>query len=400
MPAFSADSLLLPSFVILIIGTWITYRVTHSIEASFVVSFIKTLVFFIYFHFVFDGYFTFLDDWVYLESAKYIKLQGYNLFSFLYQNHFNWVLIAASIAGSEHFLYNLFNLFSFDLFGIHYFSPVALNVILTFFTGYFAYRIVRLLGFQQKLSILFYLFFVLHWDTILWSSILNLKDILVQFFTVGAFYQILLIEKGKKRWIHIIYLAAILILFLAIRFYLPFFLGFSYFLYRFILFLSRIKNPSVSLLIVFSGLFSFILLFVLFIWLYGGDAILHIYLSDIENPFIGILRYLFTPIPFHASEHYEYLNLASPLDYLLIPFFFYGMYHAVRSGQKFFILLVIYFLLLTLFYGTYLELQGVRQKVQITFIFAIFEYIGLLKLLFRLPDIKIFNTFRRPKVIV
>jgi len=196
------------------------------------------------------------------------------------------------------------------------------------------------------------------------------------------------------------YLAVILILFLTIRFYLPFFLGFSYFLYRFILFLSRIKNPSVSLLIVFTGMFSFILLFILFIWLYGGDAILHIYLSDIENPFIGILRYLFTPIPFHASEHYEYLNLASPLDYLLIPFFFYGMYHAVRSGQKFFILLVIYFLLLILFYGTYLELQGVRQKVQITFIFAIFEYIGLLKLLFRLPDIKIFNTFRRPKVIV
>lgn len=388
-PAFDASALLFPSLCIWWVGMYISFRITRSIGISFLVATVKALIFFMYFHFFFTGYFTLLDDWTYFSTAAAVKHQGYTLLSFLIHNRFNWLLLA-SISGSEHFLYNLYNLLSFDIFGIYYFSPVALNIILTFFIGWIAYRMALLAGFKQKIAIIFYLFFILHGDIILWSSILNLKDTLVQLFTIIILYHLLLIELKRARFRSYIYIGIVVGLLFFIRFYLPFFLAMSFVTYKLYFFIRKhARKPYVVSLLMVT-----VPLFLLFTFLFLNSypaANVSAYLQNLTNPLVGILRYIFTPLPFHATEHYEFLNLASPIDFLLFPLFFYGIYYGWKTGQKIFILLIIYLSFLCLFYGTFAELQGVRQKVQIYFIFILFQFVGILKLFFKLRDKQIFT---------
>src|SRR5438046_1080340 len=61
-----------------------------------------------------------------------------------------------NVSGRVHIIYPWWNLVAIWLFGEHYYSPVFLNVGLTFLAGYFLHRTLGLVGFEKRYRQAFY----------------------------------------------------------------------------------------------------------------------------------------------------------------------------------------------------------------------------------------------------
>ena len=74
MNPFDLDILIWPAAAIFFITLIISFQFTKWPMFSIFVAFVKTGIFLGYFNFIFDGTYTFLDDWNYLEGGKRILL--------------------------------------------------------------------------------------------------------------------------------------------------------------------------------------------------------------------------------------------------------------------------------------------------------------------------------------
>ena len=128
MHPFEIDDLLLPTLLIAITSLVVSFRITKSMLSSIILALIKSGLFIVYFSYFFDGTFTFEDDITYINGGIKILDRGINIFN-IYDE---WQYIKM-IGGGTHVGYYLYNAFAFSLFGEFYFSPVALNIIITIF---------------------------------------------------------------------------------------------------------------------------------------------------------------------------------------------------------------------------------------------------------------------------
>lgn len=359
MPYGLTPQLVVATLVIFALGVVISSRVI-SLPASIVVSGAKVLLPMLYFAFVFDGSWTFLDDWGYFDHGRVLVQSGYNPVSFLF--HTDSLLTLFILVGGNHVLYDWYNFLTQWLFGGFYFAPVFLNVGLTFGIAWMGYRIALSSKSPRQYAQGLFVFLLLQWELLAWSSLVNLKDTLVLFLTVALVYAgMQFIETRRKRYI--VGVAVLVILFYWIRFYVPLILLLSAFAYLLPSAPLRIKLWSTVLiggLVAGYGAYA------------GWDQLLAAAgtLTLGSRIVLGTVKMALSPQPWSIDPNYSFLLLPALLHWILFVPTVIGcvmLWQDVPRAR----VLIVYLLTALVVYGAGLdELQGPRHRVQLIFMYA------------------------------
>ncbi len=303
-----------------------------------------------YFAWAFDGTWTYLDDMTYKRIATEMLRQGWNPITILGLQGQKQLIIAA---GSYDILYYWWNMLAQSLFGVHYYSPVILNCLLTFISGYFFVRILEDLGFEQRYRQYFLMFFLLQWDVVVWSTFPNLKDVLVMTLEAGCLYFVIRLSRqfSIRALLGLIVFVHLLTM---IRYYSPLLIFLAWGLWA----IQNIKGRYKFAIITGLGL-AFALILIPFI-----GELHHI---KIRHMPVGAYYMLFTP-PFWS------VNRFPANSYMLIPAFmqtvmffpvvFAGwlMWNRTSRGRIF----IIYLVIGIMFYGSVPAVMGFRERFQFT----------------------------------
>jgi hypothetical protein len=351
--------------VTVVIGLFVFWIASRDIPVvlALLVAILRVFLPFIYFAFFNDGTWNFWDDFVYqLQGTTMLEL-GYNPISALVDE--NGVATLMGLAEGKHILYGWWNLLAQYLFGKHYFSPVFLNVALTFLIGYYLVRIAQLCGFSREYSTKLLLFYLVHWELVSWSSIINLKDILIMFLTVVSFFAIFKITEGKIQYL--ILLSIPIYCFYWLRFYIPFMILLAtliwvvlfmegrnkYFLLICVMFVVRIVMPSIQ-----AGLEE------------QGDQLSPSLMGLIVGPFRMLSL---TPQPWSIQPEYTFLFISSILNWIFFLPAVIGGWNLWRQSKKASLLLV-YLIISLMFYANFPGQDGPRHRVQLMFIIVWIEF--------------------------
>lgn len=369
---FPLDQLVPPTIAIVAIGFALAFWFTRRAGLSLGLAAVKGSLFLAYFGWVFNGTYTFYDDWAYLRFGKQLLRNGIGVLNLAH--HYDYV---RSTVKSANLFYYVYNASAMAVFGHGYFAPVAMNVLLTFIAAGMLMRAAGLgLGMRRRTCIGLFACLALAPSILAWSTVANLKDILVATGTAGMVYAVALIE--ARRFKRALVIAAVwgLVLILT-RFYVPLIAGTAF---AATLLASRHgrRNPwlwlaaAAALVVIVHGLGRGSLT--------GAAHELH---ARVGNPIKGIVRFIATPIPFHTQPEYAFLNLPQLVFWALLPFQFYGMASLWRHRSLTGRFMVVYCAALIVLYGAFPTLQGPRHRVQIDGLIAVFQYVGVVALLRR-----------------
>jgi hypothetical protein len=341
----------------------------------------------IYFAYFYDGTWNFRDDIAYLEDGHSFLSQGYHPLTTLFSPEARSAL--KSLAGGDHFLYIWWNALAEFLFGPYYYSPVFLNIILTYICGFFFFRTIQLSNFAYSYGQQALVFFLLHWDILTWSSFINLKDIMVMTLTSAAiFFTIRL----TKHWNFADLLSLFLICYISlwIRRYFPLLLFAAIFCWIII----SIKGRRKILLSV-----SIILAAILFNFLFSSSFSFLSYLNIsnlLEMPFNIIKMYL-TPQPWSIIDKKIFLLPASIIHWFLTIPTLIGLAGLWRHSKQC-ALLIIYLLIGLFAFGIFGsdDIQGPRHRLQFSFIlsFAQFHFFYIMNQYFSSTRLRLFPAPR------
>lgn len=299
----------------------------------------------------YNGTWTLVDDIDYSEQGYALLELGLTPFSILSPEGIDTL---HSLSGSRHILYSWWTFSWMWLLGDHYYSPVVANVFITFISAYMFSHLLREIGFDRAYRDAITIFYLLHWDTVAWSSFLNLKDSIIQLLTISAFLFGLRCFRDKSLSSGVM-LAIILLLFQYIRFYIPILMAIG--LVAWLLFESR--DPIKILFFLAIGFVTAML----GPWHYFQDTL---------NPLIlfrNALRFSLTPQPWAVQSSYSFLYIPSLAHWI---FFLPALLGAINliGKNRFFRLLAWYVFVVILFYAASEDFLGVRQRVQISFVFT------------------------------
>ncbi len=320
---------------------------------SLVLATVRVSVPLVYFAWYFDATWNVGDDLVYAAHGRELMNCGYNPLTVLWHEHGRAYL--ESLSQGHHVLYGWWNLTAMSLFGEHYYAPVFFNVVVSFVGGSLLAHTVRRLGFSAGYSLGLQVFWLLHWDAIAWSSLLNIKDILVQTLTIAIMYCLVsFIVERKSR-----YLLAFLVvaqLFWWIRFYVPVIV-----LTAVMIWMLTQWNDSRKYLFVPLGAMAFYFLAPL---IAGAKDY-----WQFDTVFYGVVRFSLTPIPWNVEPVYEYLVIPTSLHWLsFIPALVGAGY--LWGESKYARVFFIYLACLVGLYAITEDLLGPRQRFQVAFLFA------------------------------
>lgn len=359
------------------ISSLVMYGALRNVAYALIIPLVRYLFCLIYFV-VWSKYspIILLDDQTYFQESKVIFETANGSISYLFS--YNSIEYIASLAGGTHFGYYIYNFLSFVLFGQYYYSPVLLNVFFSILTSILLYRTLIRAGVNKSFCMFFLLFFSLHWDVLSWSSFINLKDILVSFFTVWALNCLIRFRAGE-RFFPIASFILICFVLLFFRFYLVYFLCLTAFIYLIFMKINKFNFSwkgtilKIGVLIIMPVVF-----YVALIKLFAKS------LADIggtTNVLIGFIRFLLTPFPLTIEPDYSFLLFSALLHWLCLPLLFYGLYLFVK--RYFFSLLpfLILTLLLCVFYGSFAELQGPRHRVLISFFITLLQALSIFEVI-------------------
>lgn len=367
MNPFTLEVIILPAMLIAIFTFWVSIIVTRSPTISLFVALVKSAFFLVYYGLLFDGTYTFLDDWTYLEKGGTLLAEGVNVSNLAE----NWEL-TLSIAGGPHFVYYLFNAYALSWFGEYYFSPVALNILLSVIIAYIGTALAdREFLISRGTKRLFFIFLLLHPDILAWSNIMNGKDTLVLLLHVILLNAASLFFKGKKTKALLVVVPTVTLLFF-LRFYVPVFFALAFLASSLFGGRARITTRIKYLFFSLAGAAAVIS----FIGLERFSYYQTKFMGDFVSPIYGAVRLLLTPIPFNTEEAYAFLNLPSLFHWALFPVAILGALKVLRINTQFSFFLVIYFLAFVGFYGVFGELQGPRHRYQLLFAIAVFQFFG------------------------
>ena len=343
------------AFVVGLLGFWIASR-DLSFPVALFLSVVKIAVPFVYFAWLFDGTWTFLDDMSYQSYGTEMLRLGYTPITAL--TNPEGIVMLTSLSGGSHILYGWWNLLGQYFFGEHYYSAVFLNVVLTFVSGFFFVRMLRELGFSRRYQHWCLVFFLLQWDVLVWSSFPNLKDILVMTLTTVSIF--LLVKLSREISIpRLGILALVLSTFSLIRFYIiPVTLAA---VGAWMFFNWRDRRKYILLLGVIMAFFF---------PRNVGDVLENVTLAEM---IFGLLRFPLSPQPWSIDENYSFLLLPSIIHWVLfVPTLFGGWFLWRRFPLA---RLPLIYLIAVIAVGAIVpEAQGPRHRVQVTFIFAWMQF--------------------------
>ncbi|MDR7921523.1 hypothetical protein RHK62_04915 [Thermosynechococcus sp. HY213] len=371
MHPYDLTLLFLPTVAIFITIAISAMRSGCEPTLAMFLALLKAALYIIYYGFLFDGTFTFLDDWSYLQVGEALLDEQSSLLD-LVRSEFVFAL-----AGGDHILYYLYNTVAMDWFGRGYYAPVALNVMATGLIAWLGSRLSVSEGLcYQRYQPQLFAFLVLHPDIVAWSTVMNGKDTLVLLLHVLLLISVAWFLRGRIWHALALGAAASLVLFY-LRFYVPFLFSLALLLAVGTRFINsghkRGKFALLALLMfgVILGLIGF-----------GGfNYVLGELREKFVNPLFGLVRFVLTPIPFNTEEAYAFLDIPAVLHWMLIPAALLGVLKLHRMGTPFSRFLLIYVALFVGLYSIYGELQGPRHRVQLDFAWAIFQFLGLCALL-------------------
>jgi hypothetical protein len=374
MHPFDLELLLKPGLLIFTATLWVAFLVTRSSVFSLSAALIKAGIFLVYFGVLFDGTFTFLDDWVYVNGGVEVVAEGIGLSNL--DENWDFVLMTG---GGKHFIYYLYNAYAFRFFGVGYYAPVALNIVLTILISWFGAIVgAREFGFTGQWKKLFFMFLLFHPDILAWSNVMNGKDTLVLLLHVLLLLSASMFFRGRKLAALAIAAPVVILLFF-LRFYVP---------------------AIFATVLVVHQLLAVRRRHDLY-WLLGGASILFVaiystvaqlsnfallgFQENLVNPVFGFVRMALTPIPFNTEVTYGFLDIPALLHWMLMPMVVYGVVLLMRREKhpftRFFLIYLVAFMG---FYSIYGELQGPRHRVQLDFALAALQFIGIKQYLIRL----------------
>jgi hypothetical protein len=369
MRSFDLAVLFFPTLTIFFLTLMVSWRLLRSVEGAIFAAFIKSGLFFVYYGNIFDGTYTFKDDLSYLSGASNLLDNGIGITNI----NDNWDFLFA-IGGGEHFIYYLHNVYSFKLFGEGYYAPVAVNVIITLIIALLGVSLAKKeFGFSFAKARLFSLFLLFHPDILVWSNVMNGKDILVLSLHIALLMSASIYFNREYKKAAIIAIPSIIVL-LFLRFYVP---------------LLIIGSLAITFVIISSHknrtnlIFKAILTILIpLIWL-GDDIYYYGYMISeyYVNPVYGFVRVLLTPVPFKTEASYAFLDIPSLLNWIFFPFLLYGALLVFRKHTPFSIFLLVYIFSFVFLYSIFGELQGPRHRVQLDYAIALFQFMGIYKAL-------------------
>lgn len=343
------------SFVVLV------RRVPPKLSALTVL--VKVTIPTLYFAAFFDGTWVLGDDITYTEGGYRLMDSGLSLYEALFTDAGLSLLI--QLGGGRHVLYYWWNMLAMSLFTRTYYAPVFLNVFATVIAAVLVVDILRLSGFSREYRVWGGLFFLFHWDILVWSSFVNLKDTLVLLLTVLAFYGVLRIVSSRLRnpRLTAVGMGCLGLSFWAfwwLRFYVPFLIVIALGAWALLNLQGWKKYGLVGVLSLPGSV----------VLLQGLTAMEYVYPRFF--PF-GFARMLFTPKPWDVAPSYSFLVVPSVLHWIaFIP--------AVIGGGKLYLrshrarMFLIYLVVILGFYAVVPELQGPRHRYQVSFVFAWMQF--------------------------
>jgi len=315
---------------------------------------------FVYFAWCYEEQWLLADSVEYFEMGKVLVDGGYTPFEI--DTYFQLTFLS----GGPHIMYGLLNFLSQYTFGTYYYVPVFLNIFLTYVSAYYLFRIARFSGFSVAYSGSLFMFFVMHWDILTWSSFLNLKDILVLTLSVILFYYLLQVEvkQSLKNFVILLFLC---FCFYWLRFYIPL-LAMIAFLIN--ISLNRLSIKLLKNVVVVSFVTGVVVYYVGIESISNNAEKLDINTSSLV---IGVIRMLFTPQPWSLSSSYSFLAFSSWLHLVFFLPMCVGGFLLWR-GSKSARVCIVYFIIAILLYGSFSELQGPRHRVQLLFILTWMQF--------------------------
>lgn len=366
LPAFDLGALAAPTSLVFTFALWASWCVTRSPLAALLLASAKAGLYLAYYTIVFDGQYTILDDWTYVERGAELLDAGAGWFNLIE----SLPLLLAAGEGN-HFLYYLFNATAIQWFGDGYYAPVALNVMASVGVAWLSTRLVvaeRLC--KRSRAPLFFAFVLLHPDITAWSTVMNGKDTLVLLLHVLLLIAVSWYLRGERgRALVLAGVATGMLLFL--RFYVPL-------LFAVALCITAVLQRHGRARIRLLGVA--VLLLAALAWQQGPEGLGFVrdaLLEDLLNPVVGVVHFLLTPIPFNTEAAYAFLDLPALLHWLLLPAAVLGVWRVQHLGTPFARYLLTYTFVFMALYAVYGELQGPRHRMQLDFAWATYQFLGI-----------------------
>ena len=319
---------------------------------------IKFLIPFSYFGIWADGsWFIGGDDSGYMEAGLMLIETGLHPLSIPFDPQARALFSSPSVA-----IYQWWNMLWMYLIERAYYAPVLANVFVSVLSGLIFFGILQEIGFPKIYRQGFLVFFLLHWDTIVWTSLLNLKEPLVIFAMLVFIRSALNLENRQKIWLGLAGILGCTVFFQGIRFYFPALMGAAYLTYL-VLHYRNTKVLLVTLSLAIAVAFLYLEKFVPL-------------LRELMAPQVfghGIARVLFSPIPWRVTDPATYLIPGSILHWVLLPGAFFAGWQFIRrpDGARFLIL----FLLVGLaFYALVPRLGSPRHRAPLMALWTLLEY--------------------------
>lgn len=323
---------------------------------------VKTAVFLYCYAMFFDGFTPNQrpDDTVYMK-------QGLSLLRQLETKPWDQISLIYT-AESFHFFYIVPVALAIHLFGVHYFSLVALNVIVSLLAGCFAFAIIKKSYKNERIASWFFVAIVLHPDVLTWTNTFAGKDTWVLLGHLIFIYGfVCLAERDRKAGFAWLLMATLLTL--NLRFYIPVIMMGLVLLYS-----SRAAKFWLTVAILGILATTPETVSALQSLLRGGVSSTSI---DLLSLLVGIPRFWLSPRPFFEDELHRVLRFATIVNWMIFPVMLTGMYRSLVSGDRLSRFILVYFLVFSVLYGFTAFLNGPRHRLQLVFAQVFFVWVGL-----------------------
>ena len=346
-------------------SVWVLTRVLNF-PGALAVAGLKFGFLFAYVH-ALGAYYIREDDLSYFRGAAMLIDEGWSTTGLLFTDEGLARLFSAG--EGLHFIYYLWNLWAIRCFGESYFSPVLVNVFLSVLTGVILYHWARQMLFTAFYARGLCVLFLLHWELLPWSSILNIKDLLVLFLETVCLYALWrFFTLGERRWHFLIVASATVLVLSFLRFYVAVLVMIAFAGW----YLASARVTAKNLLVLALAVVALVPQMALLLSIDLPPASL----SSVAS---GVFRFLLTPRPWAVDEGYGFLVVPAIVHWLLLPFALgalLSLWHHRHAR-----LLIVFSGLMLMAYGWVDELQGPRHRVQMLFALAWIQWHAVYMLL-------------------
>ena len=321
----------------------------------------------VYFAWMFDGTWTFIDDYTYLRVSRELLVEGLTPIT-VFAEPVN-LLRLDSWSGVQ-FGYGWWNMLAQYLIGPHYYAPVLMNVALSCGSAAALYALAREGGYPRGYAQALMVFFMVHWEVLSWSSVLNMKDVLI--FTLAPAALLLAVRMRRRFTVtRMLLLLAIAGIFLVIRPYSIVLIGGA------VVAWSAMGGGAESRRRLLRVVGTSVVAALLILPFVRPLIVLAIYAFTTQvdlSParlLYNAVWFLLTPQPWSIGNDHGFLRIAAVLHLVFLPFAAVGAVLLWRRGGVPRLLLYYFLLVLAL---NMIAPQSVRHRLQAVFVVAWLQF--------------------------